>query len=200
MITTIAAAVAMFAGTNIDDIVVLTVLFVASASQGRPRAWQIVTGQYLGLITLVATSVVAALGLVIVPQEWVGLLGVLPLSLGLWTLIRWLRSDDEDEPPVAATGMAGVAAITIANGADNIAVYTPVFRTLGPPQTAVTIAVFLICVGIWCYAGRLLGTRRKVVDTLERVEHWLVPAVSIGLGLFILLESGVLARLIAAAS
>ena len=174
MITTIAAAVAMFAGTNIDDIVVLTVLFVASASQGRPRAWQIVTGQYLGLITLVATSVVAALGLVIVPQEWVGLLGVLPLSLGLWTLIRWLRSDDEDEPPVAATGMAGVAAITI--------------------------AVFLICVGIWCYAGRLLGTRRKVVDTLERVEHWLVPAVFIGLGLFILLESGVLARLIAAAS
>lgn len=200
MITTIAAAVAMFAGTNIDDIVVLTVLFVASASQGRPRTWQIVAGQYLGLITLVATSVVAALGLVIVPQEWVGLLGVLPLSLGLWTLIRWLRSDDEDEPPVAATGMAGVAAITIANGADNIAVYTPVFRTLGPPQTAVTIAVFLICVGIWCYAGRLLGTRRKVVDTLERVEHWLVPAVFIGLGLFILLESGVLARLIAAAS
>lgn len=200
MITTIAAAVAMFAGTNIDDIVVLTVLFVASASQGRPRAWQIVAGQYLGLITLVAISVVAALGLVIVPQDWVGLLGVLPLSLGLWTLIRGLRSDDDDEPPVAATGMAGVAAITIANGADNIAVYTPVFRTLGAPQTALTIAVFLICVGIWCYAGSVLGTRRKVVDTLERVEHWLVPAVFIGLGIFILLESGVLGRLVAAAS
>ena len=93
-----------------------------------------------------------------------------------------------------------LAAITIANGADNIAVYTPVFRTLGAPQTAVTIAVFLICVGIWCYAGRLLGTRRKVVDTLERVEHWLVPVVFIVLGAIILLESGVLGRLIVAAS
>ena len=200
MITTIAAAVAMFAGTNIDDIVVLTVLFVASASQGRPRAWQIVAGQYAGLITLVAISVVAALGLVIVPEDWVGLLGLLPLSLGVWGLIRGLRSGDEDEPPVVATGMVGVAAITIANGADNIAVYTPVFRTLGAPQTAVTIAVFLICVGIWCYAGRLLGTRRKVVDTLERVEHWLVPVVFIVLGAIILLESGVLGRLIVAAS
>ena len=198
MITTIAAAVAMFAGTNIDDIVVLTVLFVASASQGRPRAWQIVAGQYAGLITLVAISVVAALGLVIVPEDWVGLLGLLPLSLGVWGLIRGLRSGDEDEAPVVATGMVGVAAITIANGADNIAVYTPVFRTLGAPQTAVTIAVFLICVGIWCYAGRLLGTRRKVVDTLERVEHWLV--VFIVLGAIILLESGVLGRLIVAAS
>ena len=200
MITTIAAAVAMFAGTNIDDIVVLTVLLVASASQGRPRAWQIVAGQYAGLITLVAISVVAALGLVIVPEDWVGLLGLLPLSLGVWGLIRGLRSGDEDEAPVVATGMVGVAAITIANGADNIAVYTPVFRTLGAPQTAVTIAVFLICVGIWCYAGRLLGTRRKVVDTLERVEHWLVPVVFIVLGAIILLESGVLGRLIVAAS
>ena len=200
MITTIAAAVAMFAGTNIDDIVVLTVLFVASASQGRPRAWQIVAGQYAGLITLVAISVVAALGLVIVPEDWVGLLGLLPLSLGVWGLIRGLRSGDEDEAPVVATGMVGVAAITIANGADNIAVYTPVFRTLGAPQTAVTIAVFLICVGIWCYAGRLLGTRRKVVDTLERVEHWLVPVGFIVLGAIILLESGVLGRLIVAAS
>ena len=78
--------------------------------------------------------------------------------------------------------------------------YTPVFRTLGAQQTALTIAVFLICVAIWCYAGSVLGTRRKVVDTLERVEHWFVPAVFIGLGIFILLESGVLGRLVAAAS
>ena len=88
----------------------------------------------------------------------------------------------------------------IANGADNIAVYTPVFRTLGAPQTIVTIAVFLICVGLWCAAGRMLGTHKKVIDTLERVEHWLVPTVFIGLGVIILLESGVIGRLIAAAA
>ncbi|MBC2644903.1 MULTISPECIES: cadmium resistance transporter [unclassified Rhodococcus (in: high G+C Gram-positive bacteria)] len=198
MIGTIAAAVAMFAGTNIDDIVVLTVLFVASASGGRPRPWQIAAGQYLGLITLVAISVVAALGLVIVPEDWVGLLGLLPLSLGIWGLIRGLRDDGDGESAVVATGLASVAAITIANGADNIAVYTPVFRTLGAPQTAVTIAVFLVCVGLWCAAGRLLGTHKKVIATLERVEHWLVPAVFIGLGVIILLESGVLGRLSAA--
>ena len=200
MIGTIAAAVAMFAGTNIDDIVVLTVLFVASASQGRPRAWQIVAGQYAGLITLVAISVVAALGLVIVPEDWVGLLGLLPLSLGIWGLIQGLRSDGDGEPVVVAAGTISVAAITIANGADNIAVYTPVFRTLGAPQTIVTIAVFLICVGLWCAAGRMLGTHKKVIDTLERVEHWLVPTVFIGLGVIILLESGVIGRLIAAAA
>ncbi len=32
-------------------------------------------------------------------------------------------------------------------------------------------------------------------EALERVEHWLVPVVFIGLGLFILIESGVIVRL-----
>ena len=45
-------------------------------------------------------------------------------------------------------------------------------------------------------AGRLIGTNKAVTEALERVEHWLVPAVFIGLGLFILIESGVIVRLI----
>ena len=76
MLATIASAIGLFAATNIDDIVVLTVLFLAS-SRGKPRPWQIVAGQYLGFITLVVISVIAALGLTIVPDEWVGFLGLI---------------------------------------------------------------------------------------------------------------------------
>lgn len=68
MITTVGTAVAVFAGTNIDDILVLTVLFLASVSDGQLRPWQIVAGQYLGFLTLVTISALAALGLVIVPD------------------------------------------------------------------------------------------------------------------------------------
>jgi cadmium resistance protein CadD (predicted permease) len=99
---------------------------------------------------------------------------------------------------VVPAGLLGVAGITIANGADNISVYTPVFRTLEPAQTAVTIAVFMVCVGLWCVAGRILGTHKKVTETLEKVEHWLVPVVFIVLGAVILIESGVIPRLITA--
>jgi cadmium resistance transport/sequestration family protein len=196
VIGTVLAAVAMFAGTNVDDIVVLTVLFVASSTGGRPRPSQIVAGQYLGFSALVAISVIAALGLVIVPDDWVGLLGLLPLALGVRGLIV-NRHGHEVSGPVPA-GLFGVAGITIANGADNISVYTPVFRTLEPAQTAVTIAVFMVCVGLWCVAGRLLGTHKKVTETLEKVEHWLVPMVFTVLGAVILIESGVIPRLVAA--
>lgn len=124
MLTTVGSAIGLFAATNIDDIVVLTVLFLASRN-GSPRPWQIVGGQYVGFITLVAISVVAALGLTIVPDQWVGLLGLIPLSIGIWTLIRGLlrKRNGEDSDLTLAAGLWSVAGITIANGADNIALH-----------------------------------------------------------------------------
>ncbi|MCQ6273322.1 cadmium resistance transporter [Pseudarthrobacter sp. R1] len=199
MLATILAAAAMFAATNIDDIVVLTALFLAS-SRGQPRAWHIVGGQYAGLITLVGLSLLAALGLTIVPDEWVGLLGIFPLILGIIGLIRGLKregDDDDDENKLTeGLGLLGIAGITIANGADNIAIYTPVFRTMAPADTTITVIVFLALVAVWCALGKLIGTHHKVVETLEKIEHWLVPAVFIGLGLTILIGSGSLQRLI----
>ena len=158
MLATIGSAIGLFAATNIDDIVVLTVLFLAS-SRGKPRPWQIVAGQYLGFITLVVISVIAALGLTIVPDEWVGFLGLIPLGIGIWTLVRGLRrngDDDDDDEKITAVGLWGVAGITIANGADNISLYTPIFRTSSPGDVVVMI----------------------------------------GLGLFILIDSGVIVRLV----
>lgn len=198
MLATIGSAIGLFAAANIDDIVVLTVLFLAS-QRGRPRTWQIVAGQYIGIITLVAISVIAALGLTIVPERWVGLLGLIPLAVGVYLLVRALRNrkaDHDDDSPISAVGVLGVAGITIANGADNISLYTPIFRTSTPADVTIMIVVFLLLVGVWCLLGRLIGTRKALTEHLERIEPWLVPVVFIGLGLFILIESGVLLRLL----
>jgi len=199
VLSTIAAAVGLFVATNLDDIVVLTVLFaVAARGTSRLRGWQIVAGQYLGLITLIAVSFLAALGLTIVPDEWVGLLGLIPLAIGVLALVRTLRGkddDDEAESALKAVGLLGVAGITIANGGDNIAIYTPVFRTISTTDALVTIAVFLVLLALWCLLARAIGTNEKVTEGLEKVEHWLVPVVFIGLGVFILIESGTLAHI-----
>jgi len=202
MIGTIVAAAGLFAATNIDDLVVLTVLFVASARGALP-GWKVVAGQYAGFVTLVAISVVAAAGLTIVPDKWVGFLGLIPLAIGIYGLVRTLRrggDDDDDDDATSAVGLLGVAGITIANGADNISLYTPVFRTNPVQDTVVTIIVFLVLVAVWCLIARFIGTSKTVSELLERVEHWLVPAVFIGLGLYILIESGVLIRLVEALS
>jgi cadmium resistance protein CadD (predicted permease) len=79
------------------------------------------------------------------------------------------------------TTLGGVAAITIANGADNISVYTPLFRKAGS-GTVVYVAVFIVLVAAWLAAGAFLASRRQVVALLERGGRWLVPLVYIAIG------------------
>jgi len=193
---TVLAAAGVFAGTNVDDIIVLTVLFLSARASGRPKPWQIWVGQYAGIGVLVAVSALGALGLALVPDEWVGLLGVVPIALGVRGLIGAIRTGgDGDESPVAAGTALAVAGVTVANGADNIAVYTPMFRTLGAAGSVVVVLVFAVLTAAWCAAAAWLGSHRRIIDLVRRSGHWLVPLVFIAIGLVILLESGVLGRL-----
>jgi cadmium resistance protein CadD (predicted permease) len=194
---TVAAAVVVFAGTNVDDLLVLTVLFLAARAGGRPKPGQIWAGQYAGIGVLVAVSAAAALGLAAVPDRWVGLLGLIPFALGLRGLVAALRArDGDDRPaPAVATGLLSVAGVTIANGADNISVYTPMFRTIGPADSVVTVAVFAVGVAVWCLAGSWLGSHERVVAIVQRFGHWLVPGAFLLIGTVIVVESGVLGEL-----
>jgi cadmium resistance protein CadD (predicted permease) len=194
--TTILAALAVFAGTNLDDIVVLTLLFLSARASGLPRPWQIWVGQYLGIGVLISVSASAALGLTIVPDIWVGLLGAVPLALGLRGLISAIRTGAKDQQTPPATGLVSVAAVTIANGSDSVSVYTPLFRTSGVSSSLVTIAVFAPLVTVCCLAASWLGSHPRVIAMIRRFGHWIVPGVFILVGAVILVGSGVLARLL----
>jgi cadmium resistance protein CadD (predicted permease) len=187
----VVAAAGVFAGTNVDDLIVLTVLFLASQTAGSPKRWQIWLGQYAGIAVLVAVSALAALGLTLVPDGWIWLLGLVPLGLGIKGLVSAIKSrgGDEAPPSVTARGALAVAGVTIANGADNIAVYTPMFRTIGLTGSLVTAGVFAVLVAVWCGAGAYLGTHPKVVRVAGRFGHWIVPVVFLLIGAWIILES-----------
>ncbi|GHJ48770.1 cadmium transporter [Catellatospora sp. TT07R-123] len=189
------AAAGVFAGTNIDDLLVLTVLFLSARASGVPARGAIWAGQYAGIAALIAVSAAAALGLAVVPGRWVGLLGLVPLALGVRTLLRHRAGDGQDGPAVPARTAWAVAGVTVANGADNIAVYTPVLRTAGLGAGIVIVAVFALLTAVWCLAGSWLGGHRHVVALLEKAGHRLVPAVFILIGAVIIAESGVLSAL-----
>lgn len=193
--TTIIRAAGVFAATNIDDLVVLTALFLTARTRGVPRPREIVAGQYLGFAVLVAVSAGAAAGLVAVPGPWAGLLGLVPLALGIRGLWRARSAGRDGAGPVAA-GLLGVATITIANGADNLSVYVPVFHALRAGQVLLTIAVFLVLLGLWCVAGAALGRHPKIIAALERVGPLLVPVVFIVIGVWILVAAGISAKLL----
>ncbi|MEO3786214.1 cadmium resistance transporter [Actinocorallia sp. B10E7] len=190
----IGQAAALFAVTNIDDLLVLALFFARGA--GRPRsALRITLGQYLGFAAILLAALAAAFGAAFLPESALPYLGLLPLALGLKAAWRtWKDRGDEDSPdsgrPQDGPGPLEVAAVTFANGGDNIGVYVPVFATTGTGGMWVYVTVFLVLVAVWCAAGRFLATRPVVARTLSRWGHVLLPVVLIGLGLLILVEGG----------
>ncbi len=72
-------------------------------------------------------------------------------------------------------GLLGVIGVTVANGADNIAVYTPLFRALPTADTILTLVVFVVLIGVWLLAGRLIVSHPRVVLKIANIEGWLVP-------------------------
>lgn len=74
-----------FIATNIDDIIVLLLFFSQINADFRRR--HIVIGQYLGFTTIVLASLPGFFGGLIVPREWIGLLGLLPITIGVKQLV-----------------------------------------------------------------------------------------------------------------
>lgn len=77
MILTILSAIGAFLVTNIDDIFVLMLLFSQAGAQIKSK--DIIIGQYLGFSLLVVISLLGTFGVMLIPEKWVGLLGLIPI-------------------------------------------------------------------------------------------------------------------------
>lgn len=191
---TVLTAAGAFAATNLDDLLVLSVLFLSARTRPVPRLWKIWIGQYIGIGILTGVAAAAALALTPVPVEWVGFLGLVPLVLGCYALIKVSRPSGDPPKPRSLT-VPVVVAVTVANGGDNISVYIPLFHALGPTASVVTGLTFAVLVAVWCAAGYWLTAHPKVGAFCRRAGNWAIPVVYVALGLTIIVRSGIIALL-----
>jgi cadmium resistance protein CadD (predicted permease) len=185
-------AVVLFSGTNVDDLLLIS-LFSAYARSGNTplRKWQIWAGQYLGFGALIAASALIGRGLALAPERWLWLLALIPLGIGVVTLVNALRArsrEEESHPPPPRSAW-GVALITIIDGADDLAAYTPFFAAAGAERIWVTCVMFVGCVAAWCLAGGLLTRHPRVTEAIERHDWWILPAAFIFIGIYVLLTT-----------
>lgn len=205
LISDLLAGVTAFIATNLDDIVILVLFFAQINKTFRPK--HIVVGQYLGFSALILVSLPGFFGGLIVPKIWIGLLGLIPIAIGLYQLIHREADDDVQmisndlreskikRSVLSAFGWLApqsyqVAAVTIANGGDNIGIYLPLFANSSVARLGVILSVFFAMVGVWCYGGYQLARHPIVERVLVRYGSRVVPFVLIGLGIFILVDSG----------
>jgi cadmium resistance protein CadD (predicted permease) len=187
----------VFAATDIDDLVILTAFF----ADARLRRGAIIAGQFLGIGALTAASAIAALAALAEPPHWPSLLGLVPLSIGLWKSWELIRrrgadADDEAEDARRAAGRPGsqllaVAAVTIANGGDNLSVYIPLFAST-PWGVPVFVTVFAIMTALWCAIAHAFVRHPTGAALMQRTGHMILPVVLIALGIWILRDARLL--------
>lgn len=196
MLSDISLALSAFAATDIDDLLLLAAFFSKAALSARA----VFIGQFAGIAVLVLVSVAAALLALTVPPGWSALLGLIPLGMGLRALLKLREGDDDsdevDEGLEAAERAAqklhsqwlAVAAVTIANGGDNLGVYIPLFAR-SPQLIGLYALVFAVLTALWCVLAWWLVRHPRVGGSITRYGNLALPVVLIALGLVILADA-----------
>ncbi|MDU5706708.1 MAG: CadD family cadmium resistance transporter [Streptococcus parasanguinis] len=195
MIQNIVTSIILYSGTAVDLLIILMLFFAKRKS--RKDIINIYLGQFLGSVSLIFLSLLFAFVLNYIPsKEILGLLGLIPIFLGLKVLLL----GDSDGEAIAKDGLRKdnknliflVAMITFAScGADNIGVFVPYFTTLNLANLIVTLLTFLVMIYLLVFSAQKLAQVPSVGETLEKYSRWFIAVVYLGLGIYILIENNV---------
>lgn len=191
MIQNVVTSIILYFGTAVDLLIILMLFFAKRKS--RKDIINIYLGQFLGSGSLILLSLLFAFVLDYIPsKEILGLLGLIPIFLGLKVLLL----GDSDGEAIAKEGLRKdnknliflVAMITFAScGADNIGVFVPYFTTLNSANLIVALLTFLVMIYLLVFSAQKLAQVPSVGETLEKYSRWFVAVVYLGLGIYILI-------------
>ena len=193
MVQNVVTSIILYSGTAVDLLIILMLFFAKRKS--RKDIINIYLGQFLGSVSLILLSLLFAFVLNYIPsKEILGLLGLIPIFLGLKVLLL----GDSDGEAIAKDGLRKdnknliflVAMITFAScGADNIGVFVPYFITLNLANLIVALLTFLVMIYLLVFSAQKLAQVPSVGETLEKYSRWFIAVVYLGLGIYILIEN-----------
>ena len=193
MIQNIVTSIILYSGTAVDLLIILMLFFAKRKS--RKDIINIYLGQFLGSVSLILLSLLFAFILNYIPsKEILGLLGLIPIFLGLKVLLL----GDSDGDAIVKDGLRKdnknliflVAMITFAScGADNIGVFVPYFTTLNLANLIVALFTFLVMIYLLVFSAQKLAQVPSIGETLEKYSRWFIAVVYLGLGIYILIEN-----------
>ena len=193
MIQNVITSIILYSGTAIDLLIILMLFFAKRKS--RKDIINIYLGQFLGSVSLILLSLLFAFVLNYIPsKEILGLLGLIPIFLGLKVLLL----GDSDGEAIAKEGLRKdnknfiflVAMITFVScGADNIGIFVPYFTTLNLADLIVALLTFLVMIYLLVFSAQKLAQVLSVEETLEKYSRWFIAVVYLGLGIYILIEN-----------
>ena len=175
----------LFIGVNLDFFVVLLLLLQ------KYRFRDNFIGYELGMLLVFVISAIAGqLIQTIIPTWAIGLLGLLPIYMGI------KGENDDVNNSSKSTSNGGMTAVLlmylISCGADNIAVYVPVLATMTTAAILLTMVYFIVLTALSLILAYLFGQIPIVKYVFERWGSPISRIIYILIGVFVMLDTGLI--------
>jgi len=190
---------AVYLSTNVDNLLCLIGFFSNQTIKTR----HVFAGWFVGSsIIIIISFIIAYVGTNLLSKNYIGILGIFPLILGLKGIYGLYKSYKNHQlisssnetihiSPHSKSHILTGAAVTLANGGDNISAYAPLFLLARNPQSIlVAVSTFLIMTAFFSLFGYVLVRRNKYLgQTICHYGTIVLPFVLIFLGVSILYQS-----------
>ena len=195
MALSVIASIIAYITTEIDDLVVLLILF--SKTRTSVEKASIITGKYIGLALISCCCAVFASYLSKMNTALIGLLGVVPIFMGIKYAVDSIKGKREEQDLSSHFGIGSfllmsfeVILITLASSGDNIAVYISFFTSVHGTEYIIVAVVFAVLQGLFCLAAMAIMNEKSIKRYVDESAKILIPLLFIALGIYIMVKDG----------
>lgn len=179
-----------FISTNLDDLFILMAFFTRKDFNKR----DVILGQYIGMISLILISSTAYFFQLIIPKYLIGLLGFIPIIIGVRNLYSLTKNSKSTNNYIKSSKSRtklkylAVAIVTFANGGDNIGIYAPLFAGMDYLEIIQVIFMFMIMTGLWSLLSFILVDNKIIGRKIKKYGNYLFPFFLIIIGILIIIR------------
>lgn len=186
----------LFLSTNIDDVLLLTMWF--STRKRKSERKNVFIGQFLGFSTIIVLSLIGSYTTKFFLQPLIGLLGFIPIVIGIKELINIKNNSKKDESSIKESAsntlsswsdILNISILTFANGGDNIGIYIPSFTILTSHELILLILIFYVMLFFLCFLTLSMVKVSKLSWFIEKYIVKIIPYILILIGLLVLYEN-----------
>ncbi len=184
----IGVAAGAFIGTNLDNLLLLVTLRARYERQTR----SVTAGYVTGMIVIGFIAVLIGKVGDFIPLAYLGLLGVVPMTMGVLALSKLFLKSDTGQAVSSATPETPLAVFStlvstqLSNGTDTILAFSMLLADSKDTADYFLVPTFLAMIGVFSGLAYYLLKNGKLSRVLNRYGQYVTPVILILVGIYIL--------------
>ena len=188
MMVTVAVTAGAFVATNLDNLILLVALY----TRYERRPVMVAGGYFAGMLIVGAASFAIGKATELFALEYLGLLGIIPILIGVTAALKLFRGvapdDGNGERPLDGSFAAFAATlfVQLSNGTDTVVTFSILFAdSVGAADYWIVVS-YIVMLCVFASAGYYSLRHQWLSGVVGRYGRFVTPFILISIGLFVL--------------